>query len=175
MLNKIILYKKYIYFIFFIILFIVIIIFFINGKSSNDLEKKAELSQSWNLDNWNYYEDNKITTSDVVENLEERLREEWKIEWATYLFDKNWFKDNWGQENFKINSNIRIEIDAWNTWLKEGTSLKLLIPWADFEGLINVPWRYRYSLYFKESWEQEIIITWKGLNNWKITKYINLK
>ena len=138
---------------FILIIVILIITFFAiwNDKEKDpaiiwnlkNLEEKPSMSQTWNIevwdtDTWNYYDSEKTTDSVAIEDLEEKLKQEWKIEGITFKFDKDWFKYSWEDDRkFKINSNIRIEIDAWNTWLSENTELKISIPWADFESLIK--------------------------------------
>ena len=176
--------EKYKYII--ITFIVVIVLFFILNKddketsivvTNNNIDNN--LINSWtgtnNNNNWNYYENTSINKSTEIENIDKKLQEEWKIEWTTLYFDRNWFKSNWEEISFKQNSNIKLEINAWDTWLKEGTQLKLSIPWAWVETMITIPWRYKYSIFFNKWWEQKIILTWKWLRNSKIIQTINLK
>ncbi len=174
--------KKHIYillFTLFFFIFIYIIISYFNDDNyiENTSNDNLIINNNYNTwsEVWNYFNSEISNESEKIEKLEEKLEKEWMIVWVKYYFDKYWFKDNEKKDSFKINSNINLEIDATNTWLADWNSLNLSIPWASLDSLIKIPWRYKYSIYFNKWWEQEIIIRWNSLNNWKITKIINLK
>lgn len=165
-----------------VILFIILFIFlFLKPSDSPDEvivnnENQSSNNSITNQETWDYYETNSPTVSTPLpENFEEKLEEEGKINWFTLKFDKNWFENDKRVYRFNLQSNIKILVDASNTWLPEWSILKLSIPWSSLNSQINIPWRYTYSVFFNEVWEQPIVISGDWIPNWKITKYIQIK
>lgn len=133
----------------------------------------TEVSQ--NNSSWNYYEwTTSVTTTPLPEDFEKKLQEQWKIKEMKLLFNKNGFSSN-KIFSFPLQTNIQLELDAGNTWLPSGTVLNLSIPWADLTAQISIPWRYKYSLFFKQNWDHPIILSWEWLINGQITKSITIK
>lgn len=150
--------KKQIFLIVGIFLFSFLIIYFLFFRKSLNNDIKIE-NQILNVNTWTTINS---VTSKLPDNFENKLKEEWKIKEIDLSFTKDWFIDQ-NVSKLNLRSNIKINIDAGNTWLPDWTSLNIDIPWAEFKSVITIPWRYRYSIFFKQSWEQYINIYWEWL------------
>ncbi len=142
-----------------------------NTLWQNNISQNSPLSEEVG----NYYETTTpVITTPVPDKLEEKLIEEGKIAWVKLSFDQNGFKET-DSLNFPLQTNIKLEIDAWNTWLPDGTFLDISIPWANFQSSLSIAWRYRYSVYFQETWIHDIIIKGASLKNGLIKKSIQIR
>ena len=152
--------KKQIFSFIGIFLLLILFIYLILPKNLDNKNIKIE-NQILNTNTW--WTTINSVTSKLPDNFENKLKEEWKIKEIDLSFTKDWFIDK-GNLKLNLRSNIKINIDAGNTWLPNWTLLNIEIPWADFKSAISIPWRYRYSIFFKQSWEQYINIYWDWLS-----------
>jgi hypothetical protein len=170
--------NKYFFIIISICFFVILLIFIItknDTKISKDLAIKNESNSGITS---NYYEDlssswNSSSTP-VQTDLETKLTQEWKITSLNLKFNNGGFINS-EDKKANINSNIRLEIDASETWLPDWTNLELSIPEAWISEIITTPSRYKYSLFFNSTWKKEVVIKWEWVQEWAIKTTLNIK
>lgn len=151
-------YKKILLTILWVFIFLIVLSFLLKDSDKNDLiitdiSPKIITEQK----DQNYYNTTKTTTTPLPDNFEEKLKQENKLEQISLSFDNNWFKED-KDYRFNLQTNIKLDIDASSTNFPDWTVLTLSIPWTDLnQSIITVPWRYRYSIYFKEMWKKKFL------------------
>lgn len=161
--------KQILIVVFVLIIWIMIIYFWLSKTSQKEIIIDSENINTTIIQTGGV----EVVTTPLPDNFEDKLKQEWRITEIDLSFNKDWFFD---KSNFRLNlrSNIKIHIDAGNTWLPDGTILTLDIPWADFQSSISIPGRYKYSIFFKQWWSQKINIYWNGLSQ-SISKTVTVR